>query len=120
MNVIEIHDSGTYLVLKVMTDEFALHEVTKTSSKTIAHIQRLNYPNTIIDLIGVQYIDTSGIGYMANMKNLLKNHNSELVIVCNNESILDIMRIIKLNTFVKIFATVDAAESYMKGKAKQS
>jgi len=116
MNIIEIQELGTHVVLKITSDDFALHEVTKVSSKTTLQLQNLNYPNTIIDLRGVQYIDTSGIGYMANTKNLLKNHGSELVIVCDNENILDIMRIIKLDTFVKIFATADAADAYMKGK----
>ncbi len=116
MDIIELHEKSGYVVIKVLSDDFALHEVTKVSSKTIALLQKLNYPKTIVDLNSVHYIDTSGIGFLANTKNLLKNHDSELLIVCNNESILDIMRIIKLNTFVKIYSTLDAAELYFSGK----
>ncbi|MBN1534812.1 MAG: STAS domain-containing protein [Spirochaetes bacterium] len=112
MDIIELNEKETYVIIKILSDDFALHEVTKVSSKTMAQLQRLKYPRTIVDLHDVQYIDTSGIGFLANTKNLLKNNGSELIIVCENDNILDIMRIIKLNTFVKIFATLEAAEQY--------
>lgn len=113
MEIVEILDKKTHVVVNVISDDFALHEVTKVSSKIAAQLQKMDYPKTIIDLNGVQYIDTSGIGFIANTKNLLKNRTSELIVVCNNENILDIMRIIKLNTLVKIFATLEAAELYI-------
>lgn len=116
MDIIEIKSYENYIIIKINNDDFGLHEVTKSSAKTNEQLKNMNYPNTIIDLTKIQYIDTSGIGFIANTKNLLKNNGTELTIACNNDNVLDIMRIIKLNSFVKIYATIEAAEEYMKEK----
>ena len=116
MDIIQIDEFDKYVIMRINNDDFGLHEVTKNSAKTNEKFKSLNFPNVIVDLTKIQYIDTSGIGFIANTKNMLKSNGSELVITCDNENILDIMRIIKLNSFVKIFSTLEAAEEYMKNK----
>jgi len=113
MGMIKKIEHEQYLIVKAVEDDFSLNEVTKIAPDFRLFIEDAQYADTIVDLTSVRYIDTSGIGLLVNMNKLLMARDHVLVIVCRDETLLDFMKIIKLETLIKIFGTIDEAELYL-------
>lgn len=66
----------------------------------------------VVDLEGVTFIDSSGLGVLMSGLRRAKEQDGSMHIVCTRESILKILRITGLDKVFPIFSSVDDAEGF--------
>lgn len=66
--------------------------------------------NIIIDISGVEWISSSGIGVIAVTKKDLSERNGKLILVCNNKKVISLMDITNLSKEVIMVKTIEEAE----------
>ncbi len=67
----------------------------------------------IIDLKKVSQIDSGGISTLISATKQIRKNNGDLVLSCVNESILNILDVVRVGSFIKIFNTdVDAVQYF--------
>lgn len=82
----------------------ALHELVDGGKKYI-----------VLDLGGVQFMNSSGLGLLIGSASLLKTAGGALRIACASEKILALIRITKLGSIFESYPSVeDAAASFKK------
>jgi anti-sigma B factor antagonist len=66
-------------------------------------------PRIVCDLDGVEFLDSTGLGVLVGALKRCRTHGSELVLVCNQSSILKVFEITGLLQVFEIHKTVEAA-----------
>jgi len=116
VDIINYNDFNGHKVIEIDTEEFGLQHVSRVSKSNNVELQKLNYPNIIVDLNKITYIDTSGLGFIANIKRQLSKHGSDVVIVCKNDYILQLITLTKLDSLIKLVGDLDEAAKYLNEK----
>lgn len=65
--------------------------------------------NLVIDLEGVLFMDSTGLGVLVGRLKLVRVKDGKLCLVCSSERILKVFSITGLNKVFQIFATLDDA-----------
>lgn len=68
--------------------------------------------NLVLDLEGVEFIDSSGLGVLVSALRRVKEQGGTLRLVCTKESILKIFRITGLDKVFPVFMSVDEAQDF--------
>lgn len=66
----------------------------------------------VIDLDGLGFIDSSGLGVLVSSLRRVKEHGGTLRLVCTKESILKIFRITGLDKVFAIFSETEEAQGF--------
>lgn len=66
----------------------------------------------IVDLQGVSFIDSSGLGVLVSGLRRVKEQDGTLRLICTRESILKIFRITGLDKVFPIFASAEEAQEF--------
>jgi anti-sigma B factor antagonist len=77
-------------------------------------IQKGNY-NIIVNLEGVSYIDSTGLGVLIGALKRVKENNGDIKLVCTN---LQIKKIFDITGLIKIFEIYDSEELALKDELK--
>jgi anti-sigma B factor antagonist len=70
----------------------------------------------VLNLAGVDYIDSAGIGSLVSGFTYTRNSGGNLVLVALTKRVSDLLRITKLYTVFGVFADVDAALTFLRAK----
>lgn len=65
--------------------------------------------NLVVDLTGVPFMDSTGLGVLVGALKKVKTHGGDLALVIDQEKVLKVFRITALTQVFPIFETVDAA-----------
>jgi anti-sigma B factor antagonist len=68
-------------------------------------------PLTIIDLSGVPYMDSAGMGLVMNHYVRCQTRGSRLVVVGANSRVLDLFKVTKVDSVLPMAATMEEAEA---------
>jgi anti-sigma B factor antagonist len=109
----------SYSILEFTIEEFDFMSTPKISERFNQVLQELNFPNIILDLHNLNYIDSMGLSILINISKKLKDNSSEMIVVCNSSKILQLFYIAQLYTFFKIFSTIDDATGYFFSNKEQ-
>jgi anti-sigma B factor antagonist len=71
-------------------------------------IEKGNY-NLVINLEGVRYIDSTGLGVLIGALKKVREHNGRIILICNNPQIKKIFNITGLVKIFEIFKTEEEA-----------
>lgn len=112
MVTISKHD--TYFVMSFKIEEMDFIKTPRLSESINEKLESINYPNIILDLENIYYIDSTGLSSLINISRKVKNKNSEMVMVCSSAKILQLFEIAKVDMFFKIFNTMEDAVNYVK------
>jgi len=63
----------------------------------------------VVDLEGVEFLDSTGLGVLVGGLKRLRSHNGDLVLVCTQSRILKVFEITGLTKVFSIYDTVEAA-----------
>jgi anti-anti-sigma factor len=66
---------------------------------------------TIVDLTGVPYMDSAGMGLIMNHYVHCQTRGGKLVVAGANSRVLDLFEVTKVNTVLPLAASVEAAEA---------
>jgi len=102
-----------YTLIEILIKEFDLIKAPKFSRTIQSILNDINYPNIILDLNSVSFIDSTGLGSLISLKNAITKHYSEVAVLCTNSTILKIFDIAKIHHFFKVFPEIDEAVKYI-------
>ncbi len=111
--IISYEETDNYVILKIKAYSFGHGEVNKIKEGSIRKIENLDYPNIIMDLNKVHFIDSSVIGFMMNFKKMLEKKEKKFALVCQNPNILEIITMINLQKIIKIFENQELAIKFI-------
>ena len=114
--MIEITDNGSFYMISLKIEELDFIKTPKFSEYMREKLGEINYPNIILDLENLYYIDSTGLSFLINTSRKIKESNNEMVVVCSSAKILQLFDIAKIGMFFKIFDTVQNAEHYIVSK----
>ena len=106
---IEYEKDSNHTLITITTDTIDLMKSPKLSKEILTLLKDLNYPDLIIDLVNVEYINSAGLGCLVGINNELKEHNKKLFYVCNNEKVLKIINITGVSKILTIYSTTNEA-----------
>jgi anti-anti-sigma factor len=111
--MVEITDNGSYFMLTLKIEELDFIKTPKFSEYMREKLNDISYPNIILDLENLYYIDSTGLSSLINISRKIKDNSNEMVVVCNSVKILQLFDIAKIGMFFKIFDTIQNAENYL-------
>lgn len=68
-------------------------------------------PITIIDLAGVPYMDSAGMGLLMNQYVRCQTRGAKLIVSGANNRVLDLFRVTRVDTVLPLVASVEEAEA---------
>ena len=101
----ETHDSHTVVTV---AGEIDVYTAPKLRERIVALVDQGQY-NLVIDMSGVEFLDSTGLGVLVGGLNRVRAHDGSLSLVCADERILKIFRITGLTKVFPIHPSVDEA-----------
>lgn len=77
--------------------------------KELTDLADADQVNVILDLSGVTFLDSSGLGALVSSYRRLQTRGGMLALVCRNDMVLRVFRLTGLNRVLPIFATLEEA-----------
>jgi anti-sigma B factor antagonist len=91
--------------------EVDLYTAPKLKEKFVEMIEG-GYPDVVLDLEGVSFIDSSGLGVLVGALRRARERGGAVRVVCTRDSILKIFRITGLDKVFAIFANTAEAREF--------
>lgn len=101
-----------YTMLQIKIEELDFVKTPAVSEAINKLLVDIQYPNIILDLQNLYYIDSTGLSTLINMSRKIKDNGNEMVVVCNTSKILQLFEIAKVDNFFRIFKNYDEAVSH--------
>jgi anti-sigma B factor antagonist len=92
----------------VVSGEIDVYTAPKLREQIVSLVDEGQY-HLIIDMSGVEFLDSTGLGVLVGGLKRVRAHDGSLGLVCDEERILKIFRITGLTKVFPIHATVDEA-----------
>jgi len=100
---------ATILTLDGYLDSFSVNFLKETFNRLFEE----SIYNVIVDLSSVGFVDSAGLGQLVSALRMCIHHKGNVILVGVNESVVDLLRITKLDTIFKIYDNLeDAVESF--------
>ena len=99
----------TYLVFTIHVREMIFGNSMTMSSDIKTILAARDYPDTILNLEEVDYIDSCSIGTIITLYNQLKEKNKKMIIVSENKMILKTFDYYQVNKFITILPSLSEA-----------
>lgn len=74
-------------------------------------------PALVLDLTGVPYMDSSGIGAIINYYVSCQRHGRKVVVAGVNGRVMELFKMTKVDSLLSMTATADEAETRLRGNA---
>ena len=113
-NNLKLYNYNNYSVIEILSDQVTVAEATKIYNGISDILKSINFQDAIIDLKNVSFIDSSGFGSLVNTRKAMMKHEKEIVLVCKNNEILQIINITRIYEFIKVFPTLDEAVKHLQ------
>ena len=104
---LNVREDGSYSVLEV-AGEIDVYTAPKLREKLIELVSEGSY-NVIVNLEGVDFLDSTGLGVLVGALKRVKAHDGSLSLVCTQDKILKIFKITGLTKVFPIHSSVDEA-----------
>jgi anti-anti-sigma factor len=114
--MIEFTNHGDYAVMSLKIEEMDFIKTPKFSELMHEKLEEIRYPNIILNLDNLYYIDSTGLSSLINISRKISDNNNEMVVVCSTTKILQLFDIAKIGMFFKIFGSIQDAEKYLSSK----
>jgi len=92
-----------------LTGRLALGRESQRIESLVEELVRKGSQRVIVDMTGVEYIDSAGIGMVALAAGKLKEVGGKLAIVAGEGRVLQLLTLTQMNTIVKVCPTVAEA-----------
>jgi anti-sigma B factor antagonist len=109
----EIYLGGREEVYIILSGRIILEDCEVLRRAIISHIMQ-GIQRVYVDLSGVEYIDSAGLGLLVGIKMTCKKINSRLILIQPTKTVADILYISKLDGIFEFLAGAEAAE--VKGR----
>jgi anti-anti-sigma factor len=99
-----------YAILKFEVDKITGYEAQEFQESLLKSLEK-NFNNIIVDLSGVTFISSWGIGMLIHGLTTTKNRGGEFRVSCQSDSILQVFKKVKIDTVLDIYSTLEEAMS---------
>lgn len=106
---LEVSERGQYAVLSVR-GEIDFYTAPRFHEALIGLVTE-GRRQIVVDLLGVDFLDTTGLGVLIGGLKRVRSHDGELVLVCTTPRVLRVFEATRLTKVFPIFDSVDAAVS---------
>lgn len=104
---LEVTHTGDHAVLSVR-GEVDVYTAPKFRERLIELVTE-GHHRVIVDLEGVDFLDSTGLGVLVGGLKRLRSHEGDLLLVCTQSRILKVFEITGLTKVFSIFDSVEAA-----------
>jgi len=111
-NKFNIEEKPAFIIVRILIGRLGLFETPDILAGVESFLKSRDYPNTLIDLSGTAVIDSTGIGFLIAINNLVVKKGNKMVITGISERVGEIFRITKMSTFFKTSENTGEAEKF--------
>lgn len=108
--LLQLENNNNYLIAK-LKGELDHHSSENTRQKIDKYFLENNLSNIVLDLRGLTFMDSSGIGLIMGRYKNAKDRKGKLVIVSENNYIERILKMSGLLKIIELYPTIDMAIS---------
>jgi anti-sigma B factor antagonist len=105
LEVDESHPPHTVLAVKGEVDVYTAPRLREKLVELVSHGSQ----HLIVDLEGVDFLDSTGLGVLVGGLKRLRSHDGDLSLVCSQHRILKVFEITGLTKVFAIYDSVEAA-----------
>ena len=105
LEVDESHPPHTVLAVKGEVDVYTAPRLREKLVELVSHGSK----HLIVDLEGVDFLDSTGLGVLVGGLKRLRSHDGDLSLVCSQHRILKVFEITGLTKVFAIYDSVEAA-----------
>ena len=103
-----IHRSdGDVLIVEVLDARLATNAA-RNFGEQLSHLVELGHNRVVLNLQRVRFIDSSGLGIIVMIRQRLADRG-EIAIVSDQEAVLNVLKLTRMNKIFRIFADESAA-----------
>jgi len=102
---ISYRDIGEHKVIQV-SGEVDLYNVSELK-RALFSVTDGRHPSIIVDMRGINYMDSSGIGALVAGQKKMRAHNGKFALLSPTEDVLNILKLATLDRFFKIYESED-------------
>lgn len=106
---VEVHSIGDWTVVS-MTGEIDLATAPQLRQEVV-RITSGGISRLALDLTGVDFIDSIGLGVIVGALKRMRAHGGELVVVCDEPRVLALLRLTDLDQILTLRSSLDAVVS---------
>jgi anti-sigma B factor antagonist len=102
----KVEEKGNFLILKIEQKKLGVENIVSVKKSII---EAMNTPKNyiVVDFSQVEYLDSSGMGMLLSIQK--KSQGKELRLCGLNSTVLNLLKLTKLDTIFKIYNSVDEA-----------
>jgi anti-sigma B factor antagonist len=104
----KVDDSRTPWTILTITGEIDVYSAPRLREKLVDLVSQ-GHRQIIVDLEGVDFLDSTGLGVLVGGLKRLRSHEGDLMLVCSQSRILKVFEITGLTTVFRISESVDDA-----------
>lgn len=108
-----ISDFKGLLVIEVMVEKFDFFLVSENSLRLRNLLEERRFPSIIFDLARVRLVDSSVFGFLLEVRNTVEKQGNDIAIVCGDPDVLHVMKMLKMQSIMQVFATREKAAEYL-------
>lgn len=105
LELVQHTDSGAVLAVRGEVDVYTAPRLRESLVDLVSD----GANRIVVDLEGVDFLDSTGIGVLVGGLKRVRTHGGELALVCTQQRILKVFDITGLSTIFAIYDSVDAA-----------
>lgn len=102
---------GTIAVFTLRIDRLLFFESAQILATVEQKLGELGFPDLIIDLRSVGTLDSAGVGFLISVKHLIDTHQRRIAVVCDNESVLRVLSITNMESFLRVCNSLEQAHA---------
>ncbi len=106
------NDNKECLVVHFLKTSFNIFEKNELALQVEKALKRNHFPHTIFDLSNFEHIDSIGIGFFIATKNIFKENQKEMALVCSKK-VEEIFQTVRMERFCRIYTSLDNAKECM-------
>jgi anti-sigma B factor antagonist len=108
LNIVERKIEPDITVVE-LSGRLALGRESQRIETLIEELSRKGSAKVVLDLAGVEYIDSAGIGMLALISGKLKEAGGSMALVASEGRVLQLLKLTQMSAILKVSPTVDAA-----------
>src|SRR5579863_3567001 len=103
-----VDETRTPFTVLAVSGEVDVYTAPRLREKLVELVSQ-GHRQIVVDLEGVDFLDSTGLGVLVGGLKRLRSHDGELSIVCSQSRILKVFEITGLTSVFRMAATVDEA-----------
>ena len=103
----KVEEKGNFLILKIEEKKLGVENIVNVKKSIIEAMDNTSKNHVVLDFSQIEYLDSSGMGMLLSLQK--KSQGKELRLYGLTSTVLNLLKLTKLDTIFKIYNSVDEA-----------